>query len=161
LPEFDAALAALDVAAFEGGGIARPGKQVETTNMFRDLDFDGNSDLCLIAHQGSYAYSQACWLYDAATKRFRRYAKLDEYIALDVDTKTKTLSGGHRLGGPEYVRYTLAWTGGELVVRERVLVDLGGQPNGAPLPPGFHWEQVFTEIGGKLVKVREGMVKTP
>jgi len=73
----------------------------------------------------------------------------------------RTLRGGYRRGGPEYVEFVVGWPAGALVVQKQVVIFQGATPRGTSLPEGKRFEQVFTEKNGKLVKIREGVVDNP
>ncbi len=127
---------------------------------FVDWNFDGYRDLCVLKLLGAYNYSQTCWLYRPAAALFKRYEPLDDIIWVKLEPQTKTITQGMRLGGPVYMKQVLGWRRGELVVLERITTDLGGKPDGSPIPAGYDaWEIVERRKGGKLVEIRQGPTK--
>jgi hypothetical protein len=153
-------MAELELETLEGGRIAKPGRTAVDGEMLEDLNFDGYRDLCIRAMSGAYNYSHVCWLFDPPSKRFRRYAKLDQHIYLTADPKTKRLVSAHRHSGPTYGETIMRWEKGELIVQRTVVSTIGERPDGKPLPPGFdRWEVVRERRGGQMVKVREGPAK--
>lgn len=152
------------VESLDGGPIAKPGTagtgfEPPDGGVLADFNFDQHLDLCVKQAFGSYNFSQRCWVFDPATRRFVREAELEELQEIEIDKRSKTLRSSWRIGGPAYVAVEKRWIGGKLVKTRETLTHLGETPQGQPLPDGHSYVVEYQRRGGKLVRVREGTVK--
>lgn len=154
----------LDPDVLQGGVFSKPGhpetdETKDSWNRFEDLNFDQYADLCVVNMTGAYNYSQKCWLFDPATRKFVRNAELDDVIFMAVDRKKKTISNFMRAGGPHYMQAEYGWIGGKLSVLWSENIILGETPTGKRIP-GMRWVVRHERRGDKLVKVKEGPQKS-
>lgn len=151
----------------EAGVFCKPGQTlpkdmdgVTVWNRAEDLDFDDDTDLCVVTRTEGYLYDQMCWLFDASSRTFVRNDDLDALIFMTIDRKKKTLSNSIRSGGSVHHNNEYEWQHGELVNTKSSMTIMGQTMDGKPLPPGFsHWEVRHERRKGALVKTFEGPIR--
>lgn len=154
-------LEALSVPLFPGGvPEGDDGSMLPQFFAPADMNFDGYTDLKVLAIMGAYNAGFAMFVYDPARFMFVRNAELEGLLWPTFDEKTKTVSSGGRYGGPMYGSTESRWIEGALVDEKEVVSILGEDPNGLGLPPGYTSYQIRRERrGGVMTTVFEGPVR--
>lgn len=81
---------------------------------FKDLDFDGNLDLCLALSTAEVGFNYCCWIYNATNNEFVYNEQLSAFSSITVDAVNKHIISTEKNAEGASVFVVYEWVDGQL-----------------------------------------------